>query len=116
MHGVLSQRRHFVDLHQKVAVDQRCHLPQVSKTIVQSAMSASDKIALRLLWRKLRTSDEDGTLMAISSLQQLQCSASAWVDDRGNDGSALLHTVGSPRHAHDLQHVNLSLYLLMWSH
>ncbi len=89
---------------------------QVSKTIVQSAMSASDKIALRLLWRKLRTGDEDGTLKAICSLQQLHSSAGAWVDDRGNDGSALLHTVGFPRLAHAVQHVNFSLYLLMLSH
>jgi len=56
---------------------------------------------LKLLWHKLRTSDDDGALKAICTLQQQmrdsgndKSSDSAWVNECSSDGSALLHTVG----------------------
>jgi hypothetical protein len=56
-------------------------------------MDESAQKKLRLLWRKLRTSDEDGALNAICSLLQHGC---GWANDCSGDGSALLHTVSRP--------------------
>jgi hypothetical protein len=58
-----------------------------------NCMDESDQKILRLLWRKLRTSDEDGALNAICSLLPHGC---GWANDCSGDGSALLHAVSRP--------------------
>ena len=58
-----------------------------------NCMDESAQKMLRLLWRKLRTSDEDGALNAICSLLQHGC---GWANDCSGDGSALLHAVSRP--------------------
>ena len=59
--------------------------------------------SLQLLWRRMRTCDEDGALDAIRLLQQLDIGTSAgdinfcsWTNSCSGDGSALLHTVCPP--------------------